>query len=307
MIRVGSQGYKPDPVATEAFVQSLPTSYAIQAMALKDDDDNRDMLNYRNLTKLIKSHVQSAARWLNDKGQLHSRNQNPAGTCVGFGTATPLDILAACDIAVRNEPERYEGTFSPDWCYGASRDISGNLGRWDGSYGSAAAKAIREWGTLLQLESLDQYDYQRARYWARVGVPDEMKTKARPHKVIFTTRLKDIEQTWSCIGNGYPFNMCSNIGWKGNRDSDGAIKRKSSWSHSMGVTSRRTTPSGRRLFLVHQSWGDNWTGGPYFEDQPLGSFWADWDDIERAIKQGDSFAYSGYEGFVRRRPDYTVL
>ena len=306
MILVGAQGYKPDPEGTEAFVRTLPLSYAIQALALKEDDDGRDCLNYRNLTRLIKLHG-DIDRWLNESNQLRSRNQNPAGTCVGFGTATPLDILAACDITCRNEPELFKGTFSPDWCYGASRDISGHLGRSDGSYGGAAAKAIREWGTLLQIDELEQYDYKKTRWWARYGVPEELKSLADPHKVIFTTRLEDAEEAWSCVGNGYPFNMCSNVGWNGDRDSDGAIRRKGSWSHSMGVTSRRTTPGGRRLLLVHQSWGDNWTGGSYFEDQPLGSFWADFKDIDKAVQQGDSFSYSGYEGFVRRRPDHTVL
>jgi hypothetical protein len=311
MQNVGAQGWKPDEEATEAFVRSLPPIYAQQVDQLIDEDDEVDCLNYRFLTNLIQKDG-DPDRWLNDQGQLLSRNQNPAGTCVGFGTATPLDILAAADIAVRREPEAFAGTFSPDWCYGASREISGNLGRWDGSYGSAAAKAIREWGTLLQSDSrysedLQSYDYKRARYWARYGVPEDLRTAAGDHKVLHTTRVNNADEAWVLIGNAYPFNMCSNIGWNADRDSDGAIRRRGNWSHSMGVTSRRTTPSGRRLFLVHQSWGDRWTGGPYWEDQPLGSFWADFDDIDRAIRQGDTFSYSGYEGFIRRRPDHTVL
>lgn len=308
MILVGAQGYTPNPEATEAFVRSLPPVYAEQVSALTDEaDDGRDCLNYRYLTGLIRQYG-DAVRWINDKKQLRSRNQNPAGTCVGFGTAMALDVSAAGDIVVRNEPERFAGTFSATWCYGASRDISGNLGRRDGSYGGAAAKAIREWGTLLQVGELEAYDFERARDWARRGVPEGLKLKAAQHKVVHTARLKSVEQAWSCIGNCYPFNMCSNVGWERERDSDGAIRRsRKDWAHSMSVTSRRTTSSGRRLFLVHQSWGDNWTKGPYFEDQPLGSFWADWDDVDRAVLQSDSFTYSGYEGFISRRPDHTVL
>lgn len=305
MSQIGYQGWIPHPTETEAFARSLPPLYAEQASALQEDDDNEDRLAYRHLTALIERHDQGD-RWLKD-GRLNSRDQNPAGTCVGFGTATPMDVLAACDIAIRKEPERWVTTFSADWCYAASRHISNNLGRGDGSYGSAAAQAIREWGTILQLGELSGYDFERARLWARRGVPSSLRTEAGEHKVVHTARVVDADAAWSLVGNYYPFNMCSDIGWNNDRDSDGAIRRDGSWSHSMGVTSRRTTPGGRRLFLVHQSWGNNWTDGPYWEDQPLGSFWADFDDIDQAVRQGDTFAYSGYEGFVRRKPDHTVL
>jgi hypothetical protein len=302
-------GYTPNPEETEAFVQSLPPAYAKQAQALADDDtdDGADALNYRLLAAMFPK----GSPWLNDDGQLVSLNQNPAGTCVGFGTAIAEDVLAACDIAMRREPEEWVARFSPDAAYAISRHISGHLGRGDGSYGGAAAKGIREWGTVHQLVygdiDLTKYDYKRTREWALRGVPESIRTAAGPHKIRHTVQLETVEQAWGLVGNGYPYNMCSNVGWESKRDADGACRRRGSWSHSMGVTSRRTTASGRRLFLVHQSWGDNWTSGPYYEDQPFGSFWADWEDIDRAIRQGDSFAYSGYEGFVRRRPDHRVL
>jgi hypothetical protein len=191
-----------------------------------------------------------------------------------------------------------------DGLYALSRDISGDLGRGDGSYGSAAAKGIRECGVIHQRKygdvDLTSYSADRCRAWAMKGVPQVVKDEAKKTPMRATTLLKSVEQAWAATGNGYAFNMCSDVGWDSQRDSDGACRRSGSWGHSMAVTSRRTAGS-RRLFLVHQSWGNDWTGGPYWLDQPLGSFWADWDSIERAILQGDCFVYGDYDGFPRRQ------
>jgi hypothetical protein len=297
-------GYFPHPEETEQFVATLPRSYWEQADLLVAADDNRDALNYRALVALLKQQNSPWVRDVDGSIRLVSRNQGPAGTCVGFGTCTTCDVVAAADIAVRKEPESWMAMFAADALYAIGRHASGDLGRGDGSYGSAAAKGIREWGTVHQLVydkiDLREYDYRRARSWAATGVPNEIRQLCGEHKFNSTIRIESIEQAWSLIGNGYAFNMCSGLGFQGNRDKEGAIAQRGGWSHSMAVTSRRTTESGRRLFLVHQSWGDNWTGGPYWQDQPLGSFWADWEAIARGIRGRDCFAYAGYQGFVQR-------
>lgn len=222
--------------------------------------------------------------------------------CVGFGTHTAADTTAACDRIRRNSPSAVPALISPEWCYGASREISNTLGRSDGSYGSAAAKAIRQWGVVHQKKyptvDLTEYDMARCRNWAAVGVPDELKPIAEPHKMLHTTNVKTAQEAWTLIGNGYGINMCSNMGWDGPRDSEGIIKRNGSWGHSMAISSRRTLKSGQRLLLIHQSWGDKWTSGPYWQDQPLGSFWAFIEDVEQGLKRGDSFAYASFEGFM---------
>jgi hypothetical protein len=117
--------------------------------------------------------------------------------------------------------------------------------------------------------------------------------------------VKSAEEGWALLGAGYTVNMCSSLGFQGSRDQEGIIRRRGSWSHSMAVTSRRTTQSGARLVLVHQSWGDDWTGGPYWQDMPWGSFWIHLEDFDAAIRQGDSFAHARYQGFKPRRlPDF---
>lgn len=308
-----AQGWKPDPKHTEAFCAALPTIYRDQSHALADEDDDRDTMNYRVLVACLKS-MPLASEWITERDGrpvLRTRLQGNIGSCVGNATATDIDTLAGCDIITRKEREQFKAMAAADAMYALGRDVAGQLGRWDGSAGSWAAQAVRECGTLHMLDygdiDLRTYSQKRCKSWARRGVPSEMKTEAAEHPIRHTVRVESAEHAWSLIGNGYPINQCSDIGWQGTRDKDGAIKRRGSWSHSMAMTSRRTTKSGRRLLLIHQSWPPSWISGPYYQDQPEGSFWVDLKDADRAIKQGDTFAYSGFEGFVSRRPDYSVL
>jgi len=55
---------------------------------------------------------------------------------------------------------------------------------------------------------------------------------------------------------------------------------------------------GRKGCLIMNSWGSNWVNGPKrFGDEPEGSFWVDWDIIEKMVAQGDSFAFRGFQGY----------
>ena len=60
--------------------------------------------------------------------------------------------------------------------------------------------------------------------------------------------------------------------------------------------------------LVQNSWGRNWISGPKRNNQPDGSFWVDAEEIERRIlSQGDSWAFSGYEGFKPRKLNTRII
>ena len=58
---------------------------------------------------------------------------------------------------------------------------------------------------------------------------------------------------------------------------------------------------------MQNSWG-TWNSGPKRHDQPNGSFWVDAEEIERRIlKKGDSWAFSGYEGFKPRELNTRII
>lgn len=288
-------GYQPNPPATAAFCATLPARYGSELDSLVKADDNADALNYRALAKCL---------GLEGK-QIPSRNQKSVGSCVGHGTATPADVVAAVDILCRGDNEEWRFSASADALYALSREVSGNLGRGDGSYGGAAAKAVRECGVIHMTKygehDLTTYSEQRCRDWSLRGVPQLVKDAAKATPMRATTPATSIEQLWAALGNGYAANLCSNVGFDSARDSEGRCRRSGKWNHSMGATSRRTTRGGNRLILIHQSWGNDWTSGPYYLDQPLGSFWADYEDVAMMVAQDDTFIYGDYDGFVRRK------
>ena len=49
--------------------------------------------------------------------------------------------------------------------------------------------------------------------------------------------------------------------------------------------------------LCVNSWPVNWISGPKRHEQPDGSFWVDAEVADSMLRQNDSFALSGFEGY----------
>lgn len=58
--------------------------------------------------------------------------------------------------------------------------------------------------------------------------------------------------------------------------------------------------------LCVNSWGPSWISGSKRHEQPEGSFWMDADIVERIVRQGDSWAISGFNGF-RPKPNARII
>lgn len=286
-------GWVPNPDAVAAFVATLPWESFAGALDGGLYGDDTDALLYRAMSQLT------------GEQRLKSRNQGNVGSCVGNGTASAGDITTACEIVIKKEPEKWVARQAADAAYGMSRQIVNQLGRWDGSNGSWAAKAIMEWGTLHEVPysgvDLSSYSAQRCKEWASKGVPAALREEAGKHKMGTAAQVKNAEEAKAALQNGYGLNVCSNQGFSAKRDSDGFMKASGSWAHSMAVIGYRG--GNRRGFLIWQSWGDNWGSGPVWpEDMPQASFWAEWDTFDRMCRAGDTFAYSNYSGFPRQSP-----
>ena len=287
-------GYDPRPEDTENLVASLPhATFAAAAPDCMAKDDGNAFC-YRALAKC------------EGTTQLHARNQGSYGTCVGHGTANGADITTACEIVLKGEPETWPGMESADAMYGLGRDLSGNLGGGDGSYGGAAAKAVL-FGSLHMKNydgviDLSSYSGDRARNWARHGVPENVKDVAHPHPFRSAARVTTVDEARAALQNGYGINICSNQGFSSHRDSDGFARASGSWSHSMTLIAWR---SDKRAALIWNSWGDGWISGPVWpEDMPGGSFWCDERTLEHILNAKDSFAYSNYAGFPAQSIDW---
>lgn len=214
------------------------------------------------------------------------------------------DILAACDILLRGEPEAFGGRTLEASVYGFSRvearGLKVNPGG-DGSTGFHAAKAIRDFGALHY-----DVDYNGTKYtevsgklekeFGRNGVPSELEPFAKKRTVREVTLVKNFDQYAAAIQNGYPVFICSNRGFDMTLR-DGWLSPSGTWMHCMmGCGVRWDRPGG----FIPNSWGECYRGTPDArlpaQFQRSGG-WVDAKVLDYMLSQEDSYAVAGYNGF----------
>lgn len=243
-------------------------------------------------------------------GTLPPHDQDGTGCCVGEGTAGAVNLLQCVEIALGGEAAEYKPVSSAA-VYALSREVAGILGQGDGSYGSAAAKAIETLGTVdcetAQDDPTKPHPHaEMAKKWGRTGLPAALKAVAKKHLVKTASMVRSADEVKAALQNGYPVFICSNVGFEGRggfrRDDDGRCYRGGDWPHCMYVCGYRAD---KQWFCIVQSWGKA-PPGPRTLGQPESSFWISREDMDLIARQGDSFAVSGYDGFPAQRLDWIV-
>lgn len=291
-------GYSPDREGTDTFLASLPKPTLAQAGPELALDEKRDVFLGSYL-------LQCDSAW--------KRGAQKIGSCVGWGWALSCDILACCDVLMRNEPEVYGGRVLEASVYAFSRvEVRGqrNLGG-DGSYGGAAAKAVTKYGTLhygieYAGERFTDNSGVREKEWGRDGVPDRLEPFAAKHKVSGVALVTTFEDAAKAIQNGYPVAVCSMRGFSMTMR-DGYLTPMGSWAHCMMFAGVKWKP--KPALLCVNSWGDCYTGSvdPNLPAQfQRSAGWVDAATCTSMLSGEDSFALSGYSGFAPRTlPDWT--
>jgi hypothetical protein len=288
-------GYTPDPAGAEAFVSSLARPTLAQAGPGLETADHP--------VHLSRALLRCMPGW--------KRGSQPIGSCVGWGTAMAVDILAACDIVLRNEAEAWGGRCVEGVVYGLSRVEARGLkrnGGGDGSTGFHAAKAIRDWGTLHYGQNYNGTVYKsplsgtQESALGRDGLPADLEPFAAEHKVAEVTLVRGFSDCAKAISNGFPVFLCSMRGFsmtfrRDDKHGGGWLAPMGSWAHCMmGCDVRFDRPAIR----VPNSWGDCYSG-PVDEDAPpslqRSSGWVDADVIDDMCSGGDSYAVAGFAGF----------
>lgn len=233
------------------------------------------------------------------------------GDCVSFGYGLAVEILSAVEIAA-GQREEYHGQIATEPLYALSRvEIGGGRIRGDGSTGAWAAKAVMQFGVVLR-RRYSQYDLTKyrpdwAKSWGDIGCPDDLETIAREHPVQTAAVVSSAVEAADALSNGFPIGICSNQGFTMQTDKDGFAKPRGQWGHCMcvvGVDAKSDRPG----FEIINSWGPSWISGPrHVLGTASGGFWADWDVVDRMLRQGDSHALSGFVGFPRRKIEYVLL
>lgn len=229
--------------------------------------------------------------------------------CVSWGWGHGITISQAINAEL-GESSEFD-LAATEVLYGGSRQVGGMLGGGDGSYGSAAAKFVREYGVLwrrnYQFCDLTTYSGRRAQEFGAYGFIGKVSTdnkklatdEVRKFPVLSTALVVTTEELEAAIKSGYPVPICSGQGFTSKRDKDGFCQASGSWPHCMVVISWRG--GNRKGFLILNSWGPTWVSGPKFpDDQPEGSFWCSYDTMASILRGKDSFAVSGLAGFPFR-------
>lgn len=232
------------------------------------------------------------------------------GSCVGAGGGNALFSLAAADKVKRKDRER---ATVPFWLlpYGISRMVSGMNNRGDGSTGSGFAKAVREYGHipadadgLPPFTDTDGYVWgSAAEYQWSVGrsIPAKYLDMAKPHLVKSTAQCRSTDDVRDALKNFYAVTCASNWGGQMRCQTAGdppvlLNRRSGTWNHQMSVQGWWDHPSLGELFFILNQWGLD-AHGRCPSGAPAGGFWVKKGDMADIVSQGETFAFSQFDGF----------
>ena len=292
-------GWIDDPAAVERTLEQMPRPiFADHAAAIAGSGKGKVVLLHKAVEQVVGSFL---------------INHQTIGDCVSHGLAGAAQVLMCVEI-VAGEPEEWRGLVATEPIYAGSRvEVGGGrLGNSDGSIGAWAAKWITDWGVIPRGKygsiDLTTYSGERARDWGRrgVGCPDSLEPIAKQHPIKTASKVTSYDQARDSIANGYPVSVASMRGFNTVRDNEGFLKPSGQWAHQMYFCDLDDEYRRPGLLCVN-SWGLTWVRGPRRHDQPEGSFWVDADVADSMLRQGDSFAYSGFEGFPAQNLDYLLI
>jgi hypothetical protein len=229
---------------------------------------------------------------------LPERDQGQVGSCVGFGFALAVDILACVEIAA-GDAEEYKPA-APEAIYALSRvEIGGGQipASEDGSTGSWAAQALMRYGVLARGKygdiDLSAYDEALTRRLGGKGLPPELETIAKEHPVKSVALVRTAAEVRAALANGYPVAVCSTVGFNESRDSLGRVTPGPTWPHCMTITGYDG-----QYYFIDNSWDSKYYRGPNGPgDPPNSGAYVASSVVDRMVMQGDSYALSRFDGF----------
>ena len=230
-----------------------------------------------------------------------------SGDCVSMGNAGAVAYTQVFQIA-NGQLATFKMPFPP-YNYGVSRVLIGKrqLGRGAGSIGAWAAQGSISYGveTEEHANSLGyQYSGRLADKWGWDGPPQACIDNAKNYRIKTVSQAKSWEDVRDALAFGYPVTVASNVGFEGGsyqRDGKVWLKRRGSWPHQMVFIGMEDRPGLQKGAYVLNSWGEDAHPAP-LNGEPPGGFWASWEDVHAMVAQGDSWIYSGFDGFPDDNP-----
>ena len=239
------------------------------------------------------------------------------GDCTSWGTGCAIDIERATAILEGGEFESYK-----------AQRCTATIYAWRGHRGAGmsvatAARAANKYGVGVEAEYVggkyDLRDYKEyvklGMNWGGQGTPADLQEETKQNTVKTVSSVQDMEAFMDLLQNGYGCAVGSMLGVA---DTGAPVSRRSgSWSHCMCVVGYEGRPEilesiGQKkpVFFWDQSWGiwnsiskipDDWK--PWGE----GMFCLNWDDTWWALKNGDNWTFSDFNGFPTRKIKWLMI
>lgn len=310
-------GWYHMPAAVEQVVSELPMpTFAESSPHLKGTGTATDVYFWKAEETVL--------------GKVLASYHQKIGDCVSMGMARSAQDLLLIEILlgeyeeipkpvlgrIKNESGEH-GIVATEPIYGGSRvEVGGGRIRGDGSIGAWAAKWVTKWGIILRMPyevggdkyDLSKYSPERARDWGRRGCPDPLEPEAKLHPIETFTQLRSYEEIRDHCANLYPVTIASDQGFAMKRSPGGWCKAVGRWMHQMCVRGHLIVKGNKPALIIQNSWGD------YLGDQnnvvtletgqevtlPPGCFLCEPEVGTRIARQGDTFSYTGAQGWPRR-------
>lgn len=231
------------------------------------------------------------------------------GDCVSFGHAHANDLTQCLEIALGEDAE-YQET-DTEVVYGFAREISGDLGRGDGSYGAAAVKGMMRWG-MASRPMVDgvlgagsgTYEGSRAKEYGLKGCPKPIKDAAKPFRLGAAALCDTYDEIVAALRNGYVVTECSDFLPGPSRDKDGFVRPSGRGGHCQCIVGVRFDRAG---LCIINSWGSDYYSGPCGLDCPTFGYWLDREYVEKWIcGSGDNWALSKSPAFEVKPWNWSV-
>lgn len=252
-------------------------------------------------------------------------DQNPEGSCVGHGGSRAIERSLAAEIVARGGHASEFTHFSEEVTYIGSRTLGATTAggrpmnpRQQGSAGVYAKAFVTTVGMVPKGKyasaDLTTYSAARCAEWRSTGMPREIEAVARKYPVRDGAKVANWKEAKAALASGYGVSMCSSLSWSRVRDANGvAAQTREGWQHCMAIDGYYTDPAtGREYGHVENSWTNlpdqngRRTGQPYhtgptgWGNPTTAGFWATAESLDRGLREGESYAYSGVTGFPKK-------
>ncbi len=240
-----------------------------------------------------------------------SKDQGQIGSCVSFGTNNAVTYTLATQLATQGGDAGQFRDIAEEVTYGGSRvQVGGGRIRGDGSVGAWAAQFVNKWGIVAREKhgeyDLTTYSVSRCREFGSRGVPAPLQEIAKQRAVKDITLVKTWAEAKKALASGYAIAVCSDRGFRMQRDSNGICEPSGQWNHCMAIIGYATI-NGREYGRIENSWGPNAHTGPLGPGNPPPSgFYADSKVIHGMLGQGDSWAFSAVQGWPARKLNWFI-